>query len=138
MALKAVEPSETCTEVVLVDRREDSRLKLLQDKAQELYCASEDTLLGMFPVEQGDLHKRWKLASKKLRIFHKCVVLSIGSLSSGLCRHRAVLFKRLADYIGLPCRIARGCKYCVADHRSSCLVKIKDDKQFSRLAPHGF
>ncbi|KHN08983.1 Serine/threonine-protein kinase CTR1 [Glycine soja] len=39
---------------------------------------------------------------------------------------------RLADYIGLPCRIARGCKYCVADHRSSCLVKIKDDKQFSR------
>ncbi|KAG5018906.1 hypothetical protein JHK87_014761 [Glycine soja] len=152
MALKAVEPSETCTEVVLVDRREDSRLKLLQDKAQELYCASENTLLlveqlgklvaihmgGMFPVEQGDLHKRWKLASKKLRIFHKCVVLSIGSLSSGLCRHRAVLFKRLADYIGLPCRIARGCKYCVADHRSSCLVKIKDDKQFSRLAPHGF
>ncbi|KAG5147961.1 hypothetical protein JHK82_014842 [Glycine max] len=146
MALKAVEPSETCTEVVLVDRREDSRLKLLQDKAQELYCASENTLLlveqlgklvaihmgGMFPVEQGDLHKRWKLASKKLRIFHKCVVLSIGSLSSGLCRHRAVLFKRLADYIGLPCRIARGCKYCVADHRSSCLVKIKDDKQFSR------
>ncbi|KHN08281.1 Serine/threonine-protein kinase CTR1-like protein [Glycine soja] len=146
MALKAVEPSDTCMEVVLVDRREDSRLKLLQDKAQELYCASENTLLlveqlgklvaiymgGMFPVEQGDLHKRWKLVSKKLRNFHKCVVLPIGSLSSGLCRHRAVLFKRLADYIGLPCRIARGCKYCVADHRSSCLVKIKDDKQLSR------
>lgn len=45
MALKAVEPSETCMEVVLVDRREDSRLKLLQDKAQELYCASENTLV---------------------------------------------------------------------------------------------
>ncbi|XP_062098168.1 serine/threonine-protein kinase CTR1 isoform X2 [Humulus lupulus] len=36
---------------------------------------------------------------------------------------------KLADYIGLPCRIARGCKYCVADHRSSCLVKIEDSKQ---------
>ncbi|KAK7353017.1 hypothetical protein VNO80_18449 [Phaseolus coccineus] len=145
-ALKAVEPSETCMEVVLVDRREDSRLKLLQDKAQELYCASENTLVlveqlgklvaicmgGMFPVEQGDLHKRWKLVSKKLRNFHKCVVLPIGSLSTGLCRHRAILFKRLADYIGLPCRIARACKYCVADHRSSCLVNIKDDKQLSR------
>lgn len=34
--------------------------------------------------------------------------------------------QKLADYIGLPCRIARGCKYCVADHRSSCLVKIED------------
>jgi hypothetical protein len=41
--------------------------------------------------------------------------------------------QKLADYIGLPCRIAQGCKYCVADHRSSCLVKIKDDKQFSRF-----
>lgn len=40
--------------------------------------------------------------------------------------------QKLADYIGLPCRIARGCKYCVADHRSSCLVKIEDSRQ-SRL-----
>lgn len=41
--------------------------------------------------------------------------------------------QKLADYIGLPCRIARGCKYCVADHRSSCLVKIEDDRQSTRL-----
>ncbi|TKY56343.1 Serine/threonine-protein kinase CTR1 [Spatholobus suberectus] len=146
MALKAVEPSETSIEVVLFDRHGDSRLKELQDKAQELYSASENALVlveklgklvaicmgGTFPVEQGDLHKRWKLVSKRLRNFHQCVVLPVGSLSSGLCRHRAILFKRLADYIGLPCRIARGCRYCVSDHRSSCLVKIKDDRQLSR------
>lgn len=41
--------------------------------------------------------------------------------------------QKLADCIGLPCRIARGCKYCTTDHRSSCLVKIKDDKQLPRL-----
>lgn len=146
MALKAVDPSESSLEVVLIDRREDSRLKELQDKAQELYSASENALVlveklgklvaicmgGTFPGEQGDLHKRWKLVSKRLRKFHQCVVLPIGSLSTGLCRHRAILFKRLADYIGLPCRIARGCMYCASDHRSSCLVKIKDDRQFSR------
>ena len=40
--------------------------------------------------------------------------------------------QKLADYIGLPCRIARGCKYCASDHRSSCLVKI-DDKLSSRF-----
>ncbi|RVW53434.1 hypothetical protein CK203_095680 [Vitis vinifera] len=40
--------------------------------------------------------------------------------------------QKLADCIGLPCRIAQGCKYCVANHRSSCLVKI-DDMQSSRL-----
>ncbi|KAL4301436.1 hypothetical protein HN51_052854 [Arachis hypogaea] len=146
MALKAIEPGETSIEVVLVDRQDDSRLKVLQDKAQELYGASENTLVlveqlgklvatymgGTYPVEQGDLHKRWKMISRRLRNFHKCVVLPIGSLSTGLCRHRAILFKKLADYIGLPCRIARGCKYCAADHRSSCLVKFKDDNQLSR------
>ncbi|KAI4337585.1 hypothetical protein L6164_015982 [Bauhinia variegata] len=146
VALEEVEPSEASIEVVLVDSQDDSRLKELHDKAQELYCTSENTLVlveqlgklvavcmgGAYPVEQGDLHKRWKLVSKRLRNFRKCVVLPIGSLSSGLCRHRAILFKKLADYIGLPCRIARGCKYCASDHRSSCLVKIKDDRQLSR------
>ncbi|KAK8483239.1 hypothetical protein V6N12_055793, partial [Hibiscus sabdariffa] len=146
MSLKEIEPSETSMEVVLVDKRGDKRLKELEDKAQELYCASENTLVlveklgklvaiymgGTFPVEQGDLHKRWKLVSRRLRDFQKCIVLPIGNLSMGLCRHRAILFKKLADYIGLPCRIARGCKYCAADHRSSCLVKIEDDRQSSR------
>ncbi|KAE8658676.1 Serine/threonine-protein kinase CTR1 [Hibiscus syriacus] len=146
MSLKEIEPSETSMEVVLVDKREDSLLKELEDQAQELYCASESTLVlveklgklvaiymgGTFPGEQGDLHKCWKLVSRRLRDFHKCVVHPIGSLSMGLCRHRAILFKKLADYIGLPCRIARGCKYCAADHRSSCLVKIEDDQQSPR------
>ncbi|GMJ15226.1 hypothetical protein like AT4G24480 [Hibiscus trionum] len=146
MSLKEIEPSETSMEVVLVDKRGDKRLKELEDKARELYCASENTLVlveklgklvaiymgGTFPVEQGDLHKRWKLVSRRLRDFQKCIVLPIGNLSMGLCRHRAILFKKLADYIGLPCRIARGCKYCAADHRSSCLVKIEDDSQSSR------
>lgn len=45
LALKAVEPSETSMEVVLVDRHLDSRLKMLHDKAQELYCSSENTLV---------------------------------------------------------------------------------------------
>ncbi|XP_059631240.1 serine/threonine-protein kinase CTR1 isoform X2 [Cornus florida] len=146
MALKAIEPHNTSMEVVLVNRHEDSRLKELEDKAQELYFASENTLVlveklgklvaiymgGNFPVEQGDLHRHWKFVSKRLTDLRKCIVLPIGSLSMGLCRHRAILFKKLADYIGLPCRIARGCKYCDSDHQSSCLVKIEDDRKFSR------
>lgn len=146
MALKGTEPSETSMEVVLIDRRGDSRLRELEDKAQEIYFAAENTLVlaenlgklvavymgGSFPVEQGDLHQRWKAVSKRLQDLQKCIVLPIGSFSSGLCRHRAILFKKLADYVGLPCRIARGCKYCVADHRSSCLVIIEDDRRLSR------
>ncbi|KAL6983116.1 hypothetical protein U1Q18_016510 [Sarracenia purpurea var. burkii] len=107
MALKAVKPSDASMEVVLVDRYGDLRLKELEDKAQELYFASENNLVlveklgklvaiymgGTFPVEQGDLHMRWKLVSQRLRDFQKCIVLPIGSLSTGLCRHRAILFK---------------------------------------------
>lgn len=43
--LKETEPSDTSMEVVLIDRREDSRLKEMEDKAHELYCASENMLV---------------------------------------------------------------------------------------------
>ncbi|KAG5541896.1 hypothetical protein RHGRI_021658 [Rhododendron griersonianum] len=146
MALKAIEPNDSSMEVVLVDRYGDTQLMELENRAQELYFASESTLVlveklgklvaiymgGNFPVEQGDLHMRWKLVSQRLKDIQKCIVLPIGNVSAGLCRHRAILFKKLADYIGLPCRIARGCKYCDADHQSSCLVIIEDDRNFAR------
>lgn len=45
LSLRAVEPSETSMEVVLVDINGDFRLRQLQEKAQELYCASENTLV---------------------------------------------------------------------------------------------
>lgn len=45
MSLKEIEPSETSMEVIIVDRRGDARLKALEDKAQELYCASENMLV---------------------------------------------------------------------------------------------
>ncbi|ESQ54876.1 hypothetical protein EUTSA_v10024333mg [Eutrema salsugineum] len=146
LLLKETEPRDTSMEVVLIDRREDSRLKEMEDKAHELYCASDNMLVlveqlgrlvavsmgGNFQVERGDLQKRWKLISNRLKEFRKCIILPIGSLTMGLCRHRAILFKKLADYIGLPCRIARGCRYCKENHQSSCLVKIDDDRKLSR------
>lgn len=145
-SLKAISPGDTPMEVVLLDKFADSRLKELQDRAKELSKASQNTvglveqlgklvsvhMGGDFPVEQGDLHRQWETVSKRLKDLHNCVVLLIGSLSSGLCRHRAILFKNLADCVGLPCRIAQGCRYCVADHRSSCLVVIEDERQLPR------
>ncbi|KAI3806683.1 hypothetical protein L1987_22597 [Smallanthus sonchifolius] len=141
LALKSVNSGSTSMEVVLIDRYRDSRLCDLEDRAQELYFSAENnqmlaeklgklvasTMGGPFPTEQDDLHARWESASTRLRDHQNGILVPIGSLSVGLCRHRAILFKKLADYVGLPCRIARGCKYCVEDHRSSCLVKIQDD-----------
>ncbi|KAK9067817.1 hypothetical protein SSX86_011928 [Deinandra increscens subsp. villosa] len=141
LALKAVNSGSTSMEVVLIDRYRDSRLRDLEDRAQELYFSAENdrmladklgklvasTMGGSFPTEQDDLHARWESASTRLRDIQNGILVPVGNLSVGLCRHRAILFKKLADYVGLPCRIARGCKYCVGDHRSSCLIKIQDD-----------
>ncbi|KAL5988448.1 hypothetical protein ACLOJK_036212 [Asimina triloba] len=145
-ALRAVDPRDSPIEVVLFDKREDMHLRWLEDKALELqYCLGYTLELvdklgklvsnfmgGAFPTEHSDLFIQWKLCSKKYRDCQKCIVLPVSRLSVGLCRHRAILFKKLADYIGLPCRIAQGCKYCVSESPSSCLVKIGDDRQSLR------
>lgn len=34
----------------------------------------------------------------------------------------------LADMVNLPCRIAKGCKYCERELASSCLVRFDNDR----------
>ncbi|KAK1300008.1 Serine/threonine-protein kinase CTR1 [Acorus calamus] len=145
-ALRDIDPAESSMEVVLVDGSSDPLLRELEVKAFSLFDASGLTLDlveglaklvstfmgGAFLNEQGYLHLHWKLCSKNVRSFRQSVVIPIGSLSAGLCRHRAILFKKLADTVGLPCRIAQGCKFCTSMQPSSCLVKISDAKNLVR------
>ncbi|XP_039820274.1 serine/threonine-protein kinase CTR1-like isoform X2 [Panicum virgatum] len=145
-ALRAVDATESSLEVVLVDKAADSVLLDLERRALDLVRALgvtldlvrrlavlvSDHMGGALRSEDGDLYMRWKAVSKQLRKRQKCIVVPIGGLSIGFCRHRAILFKELADFIGLPCRIAQGCKYCSAPHRSSCLVKIDSEKRYVR------
>ncbi|KAK3143748.1 hypothetical protein QOZ80_4AG0304440 [Eleusine coracana subsp. coracana] len=145
-ALRAVDASESSLEVVLVDKHTDAVLADLERRTLELHRALgltldlvrrlavlvSDHMGGALRSEDGDLYMRWKAVSKQLRKRQKCVVVPIGGLSIGFCRHRAILFKELADFIGLPCRIAQGCKYCSAPHRSSCLVKIDSERRYVR------
>ncbi|KAL0641460.1 hypothetical protein Bca4012_102859 [Brassica carinata] len=83
------------------------------------------------PVIMGEdeLVPMWKECINGLKECFK-VVVPIGSLSVGLCRHRALLFKVLADVIDLPCRIAKGCKYCDRDDAASCLVRFGLDREY--------
>eukprot|EP01018_Ginkgo_biloba_P040140 Gb_11687 [translate_table: standard] len=138
-SLRAVDATDSSMEVVLIDKQGDSHLRELEYKALELAygCNSAKEVIeqlgklvcmlmgGMSSTEHGDLTMRWKVSSKMLRDCLNSIVLPIGSLSVGLCRHRALLFKALADIVDLPCRIARGCKYCGLDG-SSCLVQCGD------------
>ncbi|KAJ9559170.1 hypothetical protein OSB04_013784 [Centaurea solstitialis] len=75
---------------------------------------------------EDDLVLLWKECSDDLKKRLGSVAIPMGSLLLASCRHRALLFKVLADTIDLPCRIAKGCKYCRRDDASSCLVHFGD------------
>ncbi|KAG0478012.1 hypothetical protein HPP92_012731 [Vanilla planifolia] len=144
--LKEVDPSESSMEVLLIDRNGDAELKELEEKALGYYHSYGFTLElvkqladlvsrfmgGAFHTEQAELFVQWKRSTNELKTTQGHVVIHIGSLSYGLCRHRAILFKELADSLGLPCRLAQGCKHCSSTYRTSCLVKLYNHEQSLR------
>ncbi|KAL4578765.1 hypothetical protein LXL04_014896 [Taraxacum kok-saghyz] len=142
--LKAIDiANESSIEVILIDRRNDPSLRELQNRIHSISCNSITTLEvvdqlaklvcnrmgGTTLNSEDDLVSMWKECSEDLKDCLGSVVLPMGSLSVGLCRHRALLFKILADTIDLPCRIAKGCKYCKRDDASSCLVRFGVDRE---------
>ncbi|XP_042042345.1 serine/threonine-protein kinase CTR1-like isoform X1 [Salvia splendens] len=144
-SMKAVDPATmSSVEVIVVDRRVDPSLRELQNqihtKSSSSLTANEvvDQLAKIVCTRMGhaasngeeDLIKIWKQHSDNLKDCLGSVVLPIGSVSVGLCKHRSLLFKVLADIIGLPCRIAKGCKFCNREDGSSCLVRFELDREY--------
>ncbi|KAK4348407.1 hypothetical protein RND71_031162 [Anisodus tanguticus] len=144
-SLRAVDPSVVpSVEVILVDRRTDPSLKELQNRIHNLSpsCITTKEVVdqlaklvcnhmgGAASAGEDELVPLWKECSDDLKDCLGSIVLPIGSLSIGLCRHRALLFKVLADIIDLPCRIAKGCKYCNRADASSCLVRFGLDREY--------
>ncbi|KAL9336718.1 hypothetical protein Peur_071206 [Populus x canadensis] len=144
-SLKSVDPNaDSSMEVVLIDQRSDPCLKELQNRVHSISCSCVTTkevvdqlaklvcnrMGGSASRREDDFVSIWKECSDDLKDCLGSVVVPIGSLSSGLCSHRALLFKVLADTIDLPCRIAKGCKYCKRDDASSCLVQFELDREY--------
>ncbi|KAL0309584.1 UNVERIFIED_CONTAM: Serine/threonine-protein kinase CTR1 [Sesamum radiatum] len=144
-SLKTIDPAfVSSVEVILVDRQGDPSLKELQNRVHTLSSSCTTTkevveqlaklvcnhMGGAASSGEDDLVTVWKECSDDLKDCLGSTVLPIGSLSIGLCRHRSLLFKVLADIIGLPCRIARGCKFCTRNDASSCLVRFGLDREY--------
>ncbi|XP_041998055.1 serine/threonine-protein kinase CTR1-like isoform X2 [Salvia splendens] len=144
-SLRTIDPAfVSSVEVISVDRRGDPSLKELQNRTNNLSSSCITTkevveqLAKLVCNHMGDaacngedsLVTPWKECSYELEDCLGSVVLPISSLTIGLCRHRTLLFKVLADDIGLPCRIARGCKYCTRENASSCLVRVGFDREY--------
>nr|XP_009501835.1 PREDICTED: armadillo repeat-containing protein 3 isoform X2 [Phalacrocorax carbo] len=75
------------------------------------------------PIERDKLHDfNWELHISEIEFELKCNVVPIGKVKKGTFYHRALLFKVIADRIGIGCSLVRG-KY----NRAWNEVKLVDD-----------
>ncbi|CAN4111239.1 unnamed protein product [Withania somnifera] len=138
-------PGSSDFEGVIINRRIDPSLVELMQIAHciTLDCsASEISLLilrlselvtGHFggPVKDANIIlAKWIEISTELRTSLHTGVLPISSLKIGLSRHRALLFKVLADHVGIPCRLVKGSHYAGLEDDAVNIVKLPNDSEF--------
>ncbi|CAK9875827.1 unnamed protein product [Sphagnum jensenii] len=141
-ALQSVSTSESF-EVVLVDRNDDQDLRELEDKAVGLAYGCQEVLdlatrlaqmvasiMGGPAASDADLLEAWHANTTKMTQRLGSIVLPIGVLRPGLGRHRALLFKVMADSVGLPCRLVRGRSFCGKEEGALVVVKVGDDREW--------
>ncbi|KAM7263566.1 hypothetical protein ACFE04_001249 [Oxalis oulophora] len=137
-SLTDVDPHDDFSiDVVLIDKSRDPKLKELFTTVLSLssrMISSEDMVNQLANLVYNHLGGeispgRWKERTEVLKHCLGSIVFPIGSLSFGLCVHRALLFKALADSVNLPCRIAKGCHHC-GDTGSSCVVQLKPNREY--------
>lgn len=135
-------------EAVLVNRVADANLLKLEQRALEMAVESRSNslvFLGSNLVRKlailvadymggpvGDpvnMLREWRKLSHSLKETLGSMVLPLGSLTIGLARHRALLFKVLADSVGVPCRLVKGQQYTGSDDVAMNFVKIDDGRE---------
>ncbi|KAL1353454.1 hypothetical protein HN51_017401 [Arachis hypogaea] len=136
-------------EVIVVNRTVDTQLKQLEEKAYALLNECGVSELGLIlsgllqkladivvskmggPVGSADkITKSWAVRSRELRDSLRSIVLPLGSLDVGLSRHRALLFKVLADRINIPCMLVKGSYYTGTDDGAVNLIKADDGSEY--------
>ncbi|MCD7456362.1 Serine/threonine-protein kinase edr1 [Datura stramonium] len=138
-------PGSSDLEGVIINRRIDPSLEELMQIAHciTLDCpASEISLLVLRlselvtghlggPVKDANIIlAKWVEISTELRTSLHTSVLPIGSLKIGLSRHRALLFKVLADHVGISCRLVKGSHYTGVEDDAVNIVKLPNDREF--------
>ncbi|CAI9113657.1 OLC1v1014300C1 [Oldenlandia corymbosa var. corymbosa] len=136
-------------EAVYVSKAADTKLLKLEQKALEMAVKSRlesvdivsrelVTKLALLvsnymggPVEdQEKILIAWRSLSYKLKATLGSMVLPLASLTIGLARHRALLFKVLADSVGIPCRLVKGHQYTGTHDAAINFVKVDDGREY--------
>ncbi|XP_076952459.1 putative serine/threonine-protein kinase SIS8 isoform X2 [Bidens hawaiensis] len=136
-------------EVILVDRRIDKELQLLEERVSNISLECQASGMSQIvsrliqrianivvaqmggPVSDADeMLRRWTARSYELRNTLKTIVLPLGSIDCGLSRHRALLFKVLADKINLACSLFKGSYYTGTDDGAVNFIKIDNGSEY--------
>ncbi|KAI7736665.1 hypothetical protein M8C21_009130 [Ambrosia artemisiifolia] len=73
---------------------------------------------------------RWIERSTELRTSLHTSIYPIGSLRVGLSRHRALLFKVLAESVGITCRLVKGSHYTGVEDDAVNIIKMDNEREF--------
>ncbi|ONL93807.1 Serine/threonine-protein kinase EDR1 [Zea mays] len=84
------------------------------------------------PVKDAnDMLTRWLEKSTELRTSLQTSLLPIGCIKIGLSRHRALLFKILADSVGILCKLVKGSNYTGGDDDDAInIIKMDNEREF--------
>ncbi|KAG2483816.1 hypothetical protein HYH03_017339 [Edaphochlamys debaryana] len=82
-----------------------------------------DRMGGVFDTESA-LDHFWQQSSATEKKRNRSAVVCLCRLDTGSSRHRALLYKVLADAAKVPCRVVRGAERCGSDHAANALVTI--------------
>ncbi|MFS8007244.1 putative protein kinase TKL-CTR1-DRK-2 family [Helianthus anomalus] len=136
-------------EAVLVSKASDSKLVGLEQTALEMAVKSMSesinfagqTLVQRLAVLVSDhmggpvghpekMLIAWRDFCSKLKESIGSIVLPLGSLNVGMARHRALLFKVLADSVGIPCRLVKGKQYTGSNNVAMNFIKLADGREY--------
>ncbi|XP_076913295.1 putative serine/threonine-protein kinase SIS8 isoform X2 [Bidens hawaiensis] len=100
-----------------------------QDAVQRLGVLVSNHMGG--PVADPDkMLVAWNSFSYKLKVTLGSMVLPLGSLKVGMARHRALLFKVLADSVGIACCLVKGKQYTGSTDVAMNFIKIDDGREY--------
>ncbi|CAH8359436.1 unnamed protein product [Eruca vesicaria subsp. sativa] len=137
-------------EAVLVNRSGDYNLLRVEQMAIDIAAKTESVSSSSFvnselvrklaglvgdymggPVVDPDsMLRAWRSLSYSLKATLGSMVLPLGSLTIGLARHRALLFKVLCDSVGVPCRIVKGQQYTGSEDVAMNYIKTDDGREY--------
>ncbi|XP_076933584.1 serine/threonine-protein kinase EDR1-like [Bidens hawaiensis] len=139
------DPGTSGFEVILVNRTIDPALEELLQIAHciALDCPPAELNLKVQrlaelvtehmggPVQDANIIlARWMERSTELRTSIHTSIYPIGSLRVGLLRHRALLFKVLAESVGVTCRLVKGSHYTGVEDDAVNIIKLDDEREF--------